>query len=141
MWTVEVTGECAATPAQVFGILAEPEKWSEWNKGVLRIEMHGPFRAGTTAVMVLPDSTALPFRFAWVEADKGFEDVTEVPDAGVVVRVRHELSATGHGTRITYRCEVDGPEPAASEVGAAVTSDFADVIAALGSRAEREISR
>ncbi|HIH2746422.1 SRPBCC family protein [Burkholderia aenigmatica] len=137
MWSVEVTGECAATPAQVFSVLAEPEKWSEWNKGVLRIEMHGAFQAGTTAVMVLPDSTRLPFRFAWVEADKGFEDVTEVPDAGVLVRVRHELSPTEHGTLITYRCEVDGPEPVAGTVGEAVTSDFADVIAALGLRAEQ----
>ncbi|KER67987.1 hypothetical protein HR51_30930 [Burkholderia cepacia] len=137
MWTVEVTGECAATPAQVFSVLAEPEKWSEWNEGVLSIEMHGSFQAGTTAVMVLPDSTRLPFRFAWVEADKGFEDVTEVPDAGVVVRVRHELSPTERGTLITYRCEVDGPEPVAGTVGAAVTADFADVIAALGLRAEQ----
>ncbi|MCA8294841.1 SRPBCC family protein [Burkholderia sp. AU30198] len=137
MWSVEVTGECAATPAQVFSVLAEPEKWSEWNKGVLRIEMHGAFQAGTTAVMVLPDSTRLPFRFAWVEADKGFEDVTEVPDAGVLVRVRHELSPTERGTLITYRCEVDGPEPVAGTVGEAVTSDFADVIAALGLRAEQ----
>lgn len=137
MWSVEVTGECTATPAQVFGVLAEPEKWSEWNKGVLRIEMHGPFQTGSTAVMVLPDLTRLPFRFAWVEADKGFEDVTEVPDAGVVVRVRHELSPTERGTRIRYRCEVDGPEPVAREIGALVTSDFADVIAALGSRAEQ----
>ncbi|VWC35423.1 hypothetical protein BLA13014_06520 [Burkholderia aenigmatica] len=137
MWTVEVTGECAATPARVFSVLAEPEKWSEWNEGVLRIEMHGAFQAGTTAVMVLPDSTRLPFRFAWVEADKGFEDVTEVPDAGVVVRVRHELSPTERGTKITYRCEVDGPEPVAGTVGAAVTADFADVIAALGLRAEQ----
>ncbi|CAB3961603.1 MULTISPECIES: SRPBCC family protein [Burkholderia] len=137
MWSVEVTGECAATPAQVFSVLAEPEKWSEWNKGVLRIEMNGAFQAGTTAVMVLPDSTRLPFRFAWVEADKGFEDVTEVPDAGVLVRVRHELSPTERGTLITYRCEVDGPEPVAGTVGEAVTSDFADVIAALGLRAEQ----
>lgn len=137
MWSVEVTGECAATPAQVFGIWAEPEKWSEWNKGVLKIEMQGPFRAGTTAVMVLPDSTALPFRFGWIEQDKGFEDITEVPDAGVVVRVRHELSPIERGVRITYRCEVDGPDSVAGEVGAAVTADFADVIAALGARAEQ----
>lgn len=135
MWVAEVAKECAASPAQVFEVLAEPETWSEWNDGVLRIEMHGPFATDTTAVMVLPDSTALPFRFAWVEPDKGFEDVTEVADAGVVVRVRHELSPTDGGTRITYRCEVDGPADAAREVGAAVTADFDEVIAALGARA------
>lgn len=137
MWTVEVSGECAATPAQVFSVLAVPEKWHEWNKGVLRIDMNGPFQAGTTAVMVLPDATTLPFHFAWVEAAKGFEDVTRVTDMGVVVRVRHELAPSARGTRITYRCEVDGPDSIASEVGAAVTSDFAEVIAALGERAEQ----
>jgi hypothetical protein len=87
--------------------------------------------------MVLPDETALPFTFAWVEEGKGFEDVTEVPDAGAVVRVRHELAAVEGGTRIAYRCEVDGPDEVAGEVGAAVSSDFADVIAALAARAEQ----
>ena len=66
----------------------------------------------------------------------GYEDETEVPDAGVVVRVRHELTPTAHGTRITYRCEIDGPADVAAEVGAAVSADFPDVISALGARAE-----
>ena len=83
------------------------------------------------------DETALPFRFTWIEVDRGYEDETEVPDAGVVVRVRHELTPTAHGTRITYRCEVDGPADVAAEVGAAVSADFPDVISALGARAER----
>ncbi|HZX02993.1 hypothetical protein [Kribbella sp.] len=62
--------------------------------------------------------------------------MTEVPDAGVVVRVRHELTPVADGTEITYRCEAHGPDDAAAEVGAAVSSDFREVIAALGARAE-----
>jgi hypothetical protein len=137
MWVAEFTGRSVASPQEVYAVLAEPERWAEWNEGVLRVEMHGPFAAGTTAVMVLPDETALPFTFAWVEEGKGFEDVTEVPDAGAVVRVRHELAAVEGGTRIAYHCEVDGPDEVAAEVGAAVSSDFADVIAALAARAEQ----
>jgi uncharacterized protein YndB with AHSA1/START domain len=137
MWSIEVTGQSTASPDKVFAVLAAPEQWSEWNAGVMRIEMHGPFAAGTSAVMVLPDSTALPFTFAWVEPNKGFEDVTEVPDAGVVVRVRHELSPSGAGTRITYRCEVDGPDDVAAEVGSVVSGDFDAVIAGLAARAEQ----
>jgi hypothetical protein len=87
--------------------------------------------------MVLPDETALPFRFTWIETDRGYEDETEIPDAGVTVRVRHELTPIEHRTRITYKCAVDGPADVAAEVGAAVSADFPDVIAALGSRAER----
>ena len=135
MWSTELTGDSTATPAEVFAVLADPEHWHEWNDGVAGIRMNGPFAAGTTAVMVFPDATELPFTLAWVEQDRGFEDVTEVPDAGVTVHVRHELEPTTTGTRITYRCTVQGPDPTAGEVGAGVSADFADVIAALATRA------
>lgn len=135
MWSTEVTGDSTATPAEVFAVLADPEHWHEWNDGVAGIRMNGPFAAGTTAVMVFPDATELPFTLAWVEQDRGFEDVTEVPDAGVTVHVRHELEPTTTSTRITYRCTVQGPDPTAGEVGAGVSADFADVIAALATRA------
>lgn len=136
MWTRDVMGECAASPAQVFAVLAEPSSWAEWNPGVAAIRMQGPFEAGTAAEMVFPDGSALPFRLGWVEEGRGFEDVTEIPDAGVTVRVAHELEASGAGTRITYRCLVAGPDPIAAEVGEGVSADFAEVIAALGARAE-----
>lgn len=136
MWSIDVIGRSSASPARVYELLSEPDTWSEWNAGVARIVMHGPFASGTTAVMVLPDGTALPFTLAWVEPGRGFEDVTEVPDAGVVVRVRHDLSAKDGGTEILYRCEVDGPDDVAAEVGVAVSSDFHEVIAALAARAE-----
>lgn len=138
MWTTEVTGDSAATPAEVFAVLADPEHWHEWNDGVAGIRMSGPFAAGTTAVMVFPDATELPFTFAWVEQDRGFEDVTAVPDAGVTVHVRHELEPTPTGTRIAYRCRVDGPDPVAGEVGSGISADFADVITALAARAENQ---
>lgn len=135
MWSTEVTGTCAATPAEVFAVLSDSSKWSEWNDGVTDIRMDGRFEAGTTAVMVLPDGTELPFHLASVEEGRGFDDVTEVPDAGVTVRVQHELEASGAGTRITYRCTVEGPDDIAAAVGSEVSADFGEVIAALGARA------
>jgi hypothetical protein len=87
MWTVDHHGESTAQPATVYALLADTARWAEWNDGVRSIELDGPFAAGTTATMVLPDGTSLPFRLAWVDPARGFEDVTEVPDAGVVVRV------------------------------------------------------
>lgn len=137
VWIKEFSGESTASAARLFSILADPASWSEWNDGVQRIDMAGPFAVGTTAVMVLPDETALPFTFSWVEADRGFEDATEIPDAGVIVRVRHELTPINGRTRITYRCAVEGPDDAAADVGAAVSADFPDVISALAARAER----
>jgi hypothetical protein len=137
MWTKEYSGESSASADRLFSILADPVAWSEWNSEVARVEMSGPFAAGTAAVMVLPDGTSLPFRFVWVEDGCGFEDETPVPGTGVIVRVRHELTPRGAGTRITYRCVADGPDDAAAEVGATVSADFPEVIAALAARGER----
>ena len=137
MWSAETTGVSSATPAEVFRVLAEPATWSEWNEGVADVRMDGPFATDSTAVMVFPDETELPFSLAWVEEERGFEDVTEVPDAGVVVRVTHELEPEGTSTRITYRCVVQGPDDAASDVGTGVSADFEEVITALAARAEQ----
>jgi hypothetical protein len=94
MWTKEYTGESAAGAERLFNILADTAAWPEWNAGVSRVDMSGPFAEGTEAVMVLPDDTALPFRFIWVEAGRGFEDETRFPIP---------LSSFGFGTN-SPRC-------------------------------------
>lgn len=137
MWTREFTADSPAGTDALFDVLADTARWPEWNAGVRRIDIDGPFAAGTSATMVLPDGSELPFTLAWVDPARGFEDVTEVPDAGVVVRVAHLLEARPDGgTRITYRCTVEGPDEVGAEVGPAVSADFPDVIAALSTRAK-----
>jgi uncharacterized protein YndB with AHSA1/START domain len=142
VWVKEFTGQSAAPPAQVFAVLADARRWSEWNEGVADIRLHGPFAEGTTAEMVFPDGSALPFRLTWVDGPVGYEDVTDMQEHGVVVRVRHVLSPTtaGGGTVIAYRCEVEGPRDAEAAVGVAVTADFPKVIAALAARAEERMA-
>lgn len=138
MWVTEVSGTSTATAGEVFAVLADVVHWSEWNEGVVASRLEGPFAEGTPGEMVLPDGMALPFRLMWVDRAAGYEDLTELPGEGVTVRVRHTLAAGADGgTVITYRCEVEGPDEALAPVGDAVSSDFADVIAALARRAER----
>lgn len=137
MWVREYQGTSTANADRLYAILADTTGWQEWNPGVTRIDMEGPFAAGTAATMVLPDGGTLQFRLIWAEPGRGFEDETDVPDAGVRVRVRHELTPLDDGsTQITYRCAVDGPDQVGAEVGPAVSADFPDVIAALAARAE-----
>ena len=139
MWTYEHSIETAARAETLFDILQDVGRWSEWNAGVERIELDGPFATGTSGVMVIPYLGSLSFRLAWVGEGRGFEDETEIPGAGVIVRVRHSLEplAAG-GTRITYRATVEGPAsgPLGPEIGQAVTADFPAVMAALAGRAE-----
>jgi len=139
MWSCEHNIETAAQAETIFDILRDVSRWSEWNAGVERIELDGPFATGTSGVMVIPDQGSLSFRLAWVGEGRGFEDETEIPGTGVVVRVRHSLEPlAGGGSRITYRAIVEGPVsgPLGPEIGRAVTADFPAVMAALAGRAE-----
>jgi Polyketide cyclase / dehydrase and lipid transport len=121
---------CSARPRPetVSAVLRDVDRWPEWDAGVARSHLDGPFATGTTGLMVLPDRSALRFRLAWVDEGRGFEDEAEVPGAGALVRVRHALEplAAG-GTRITYRATVEGP-----------AADVAGVMARLDRRVARE---
>src|ERR1700737_4882359 len=127
MWTYEHSLETGAGARTIFAILRAVGPWPEWNPGGERIDLDGPFATGTTGVMVIPDQGSLSFRLAWVGEGRGFEDETEIPEAEVLVRVRHSLQplATG-GTRITYSATVEGPasDTLGPEIGPAVTADF-----------------
>ncbi|MBJ7595860.1 MAG: SRPBCC family protein [Candidatus Dormibacteraeota bacterium] len=135
MWTYEHSVETQADADAVFALFSDVSRWPQWNSGVERMELDGPFAAGTGGTMTIPGGETMASKLIWVEEGHGFEDETAVPDAGVVVRVRHTLEAVdGGGTRITFHCAVDGP--GAAEVGAMVTADFPEVMAALGALAE-----
>jgi hypothetical protein len=140
MWSYEHSLETDGRAETIFEILRDVGRWPEWNPGVERIDLDGPFATGTTGVMVIPDQGSLSFRLAWVGEGRGFEDETEIPGAEVLVRVRHSLEPLGAGgTRITYRATVEGPAADAlgPEIGPAVTADFPEVMAGLAARAAR----
>jgi hypothetical protein len=143
MWTYEHSLETRVRAETIFEILRDVERWPEWNPGVERIDLDGPFATGTAGVMVIPDQGSLSFRLVWVGEGRGFEDETAIPGADVVVRVRHSLEplAAG-GTRITYRATVEGPAADAlgPEIGPAVTADFPEIVAALAARAEAGVA-
>lgn len=141
MWHQRFEGFSSASPAAVHAVLTAPARWREWNPGVERIEMSGAFEPGTHAVMVFPDGSSLPFSITWVEPERGYEDLTEIADAGVSVRVRHELSPLDDGgTRIVYECTATGPDDAAQAIGEGASEDFAEVISALAAYAEQQAS-
>lgn len=80
----------------------------------------------------------MPFSITWSEPGRGYEDLTPVPEAGVTVRVRHEVVAADDGNTIVDRCDVEGAsDEVCAEVGRQVTGDFDEVIAALAAAAER----
>jgi hypothetical protein len=143
MWTYDYSAESTARPDRIFDLFRDVTTWPHWNPGVEWMELDGPFAAGTTGTMKVPGQDPLRMPLVWVEDDLGFEDETEIPDAGVVVRVRHALKDVGEGlTRITYEVTIDGPAAGdlGPTIGPEITADFPAVVAALISQAEAATS-
>jgi uncharacterized protein YndB with AHSA1/START domain len=113
--------------------------WPEWNDGIAKIDVEGPFAVGTTFAMTAPGDDE-PIRMRLVEIVPG-EVFTDEMDAGdFVVTTVHRLEPLpGGGTRVTYRTEITGPaaEQVGPELGPAITADFPDVLAKLVALAER----
>jgi carbon monoxide dehydrogenase subunit G len=133
MWTHEESIEIAATPSQVWRLLADVPNWKRWNAGIESIEIHGPFAAGTTFTMKPPGVDAFTSTLVDVRENENFTDETVIDGTRFVVH--HALSRLPSGNvRVSYSTEISGP--AAAEFGPIITADFPDVLAALKRLAE-----
>ena len=53
MWTHQDSIDTLADPATVWRFFADVPGWQRWNAGIARIEIHGPFAAGTQFFMAI----------------------------------------------------------------------------------------
>lgn len=128
MWIHESSIETSASPARVWALFTDVDRWGDWNAGIERIQLHGPFAAGTQFTMQPPGQDPFVSTLVDVRPNEGFVDETVVD--GTRVLVDHQLISLPSGqTKIVYRAEITGPDAAA--FGPMVTSDFPDVLAAL----------
>jgi hypothetical protein len=139
MWTYDCSAETSAHPDVIFDLFSDVSTWPRWNAGVESMELDGPFVPGTTGTMTVPGQDPMRMRLTVVDQGRGFEDETEIPGAGVVVRVRHALTVLETGrTRIDYGVTIDGPAADAlgPVIGPDITADFPSVLEALIAEAE-----
>jgi hypothetical protein len=137
MWQDEHSIVADVSAEAIRALFEDVAGWPEWNAGAEWVELDGPFVAGTTGRMKIPDQEPLEFRLVYVGPD-GFEDETPIPDAGIVVRVRHSIEPFDAGrVRIVYRTTIDGQEAdsVGPAIGPQISADFPSVLAALVERA------
>jgi hypothetical protein len=137
MWTSEQSVEANVRADVVRALFEDVKRWPEWNAGTEWVRLDGPFEVGTTGTMKVPDQEPFTFHLITV-GPEGFEDETAVPDAGIVVRVRHTIETVGGSTvRIVYRTTIEGPaaDTVGPVMGPEITADFPTVLDALVARA------
>ena len=135
MWTDTASIATTASPQALWRLFEDVAGWTNWNAGIARIALHGPFASGSTFDMQPPGMEAFTSQLHDVRPNAGFVDETVLD--GTRFLVSHELQPLpSGGTRVTYSIRVEGPEAAA--LGPLVTADFPEVLAALKALAELE---
>jgi len=134
MWTHSTSIATTATPEALWRLFEDVAGWTDWNAGIERVALNGPFAAGTTFDMKAPGMDEFRSTLRDVRPNAGFVDETVLE--GTRFLVSHDLQRLpSGGTRVTYAITVEGPE--AQTLGPLVTADFPEVLAALKALAER----
>ena len=132
----EFSTTTSASRSTIWALWTDINNWSSWNAGVEQAKLSGPFVVGAEFSMTPSGQDAMTSRLIRVEEGVAFIDETVLGD--ICVTVEHRIEPLDGGKlRIVYSARVTGP--GAEHVGAAVTEDFDDVLAALVKLAEGSV--
>ncbi|MFG2990599.1 SRPBCC family protein [Streptomyces sp. NPDC048257] len=138
MWEYEHSIETGATPEAIWRLWADVENWDAWNPGIQKIEIDGPFSAGTQITMTPPGEDPIPLRIAEAVAGELFVDEARFGD--LLLRTVHRIDRIGQGRiRVVYRMEItgNGADEAGPQIGPSITADWPDTMASLAELALR----
>jgi hypothetical protein len=137
MWTNEHSIETSAAPEEIWRLWADVAGWPQWNADIERIELVGPFVAGSRIVMTPHGEEPIELRIAEAVEPELFVDEAEMGE--IVVRTIHRVGPLdGERARVTYRMEITGPaaDTLGPQIGPEISGDFPQTLAALVERAE-----
>jgi len=137
MWATEHSIETSAAPEEIWRLWADVPGWPAWNSDIERIELVGPFAAGSRIVMTPIGEEPVELRIAEAVEPELFVDEAELGE--IVVRTVHRMERlAGERARVTYRMEITGPaaDTLGPQIGPEISGDFPQVLAALVARAE-----
>ena len=142
MWEYEHAIETSAAPEAIWRLWADVANWSTWNAEIEKIEIGGPFAAGTQITMTPPGDDPVQLRIA--EAVEGKLFVDEASFDGLLLRTTHRIDRIDTDRiRVVYRMEITGnaADEAGPQIGLAVTADWPDTMAALVELAQHELAQ
>jgi hypothetical protein len=137
VWTNEQSVETSASPEDIWRLWADVPRWPEWNGDIERIELDGPFAAGSRILMTPIGEEPVELRIAEAIEPVMFVDQAELGD--VLVRTIHRVERLdADRSRVSYRMEITGPaaDTLGPQIGPQISGDFPQTLAALVGRAE-----
>jgi hypothetical protein len=137
MWANEHSIETSAAPEAIWRQWADVAGWPAWNGDIERIELVGPFAAGSRILMTPVGQEQVELRIAEAVEPERFVDEAELGE--IVVRTTHRVERLdGERARIIYRMEITGPaaDTLGPQIGPEISGDFPQTLAALVERAE-----
>ncbi|CAM5512616.1 hypothetical protein SXANM310S_03789 [Streptomyces xanthochromogenes] len=138
MWEYEHAIETSATPEAIWRLWADVENWGTWNAEIEKIEISGPFAAGTQITMTPPGDDPVLLRIA--EAVEGELFVDEARFNGLLLRTIHRIDRIDqHRIRVVYRMEITGTgsDETGPQIGPGITADWPETMASLAELALR----
>jgi uncharacterized protein YndB with AHSA1/START domain len=138
MWTNEHSIETTAPPEAIWRLWSDVAGWPDWIADIERIELSGPFAAGSTITMTPAGQDPVELRIAEAVEPELFVDEADLGQ--VVVRTLHRVERLeDERNRVVYRMEITGPaaDSVGPELGPQISGDFPDTLAALIQHAER----
>lgn len=131
-WIHEYVGRTELEPTAVWSVLKDIDHWTDWDTSMESIRLRGPFAVGSTVEMTPTGQDPITSRIVEIRDQRVYADETEMN--GLVLRFSHTLTPTETGgTLVTHRLEISGESARelAPEIGAMITEDFPDAMAAM----------
>jgi uncharacterized protein YndB with AHSA1/START domain len=107
IWEASHTERSTATPAAVWALWSDPERWPDWHPQIESGELEGEFAVGTTARVKLRRGGRTQLKIVELEPERLLIDETRFP--GARLGHEHRLEPAGDGVEITHRLYVKGP--------------------------------
>ena len=96
----EMEIEIVASPARVWEVMKDVERWPEWTPSITRVKRldSGPFRPGSEARIRQPRLPQMVWRVTRLEPNRGF--VWETRGWGALTVAEHWISPHGEGSKV-----------------------------------------
>ena len=109
MRTFETTIDIDASPARVWAVMSDIERWHEWTASITSVRRldAGPMRVGSKAHVKQPKLSGSVFEVTAWTPERGFDWVTKRP--GLTGLGRHIIEPSAGGSRVTLAVVFSGP--------------------------------